>query len=77
MFRSRGPGCLGGVLMGDIQFEVDGATAADGTDLAPVLHHDPLRSDLRGYLDRGTESLRNVGLATTGRDAELTPASSG
>lgn len=58
-------------------FGVDGATAADGTDLEPVLHHDPLRSDLRGYLDRGTESLRNVGLATTGRDAELTPASSG
>ncbi|MDM7892697.1 alpha/beta hydrolase [Curtobacterium caseinilyticum] len=58
-------------------FGVDGATAADGTDLAPVLHHDPLRSDLRGYLDRGTESLRNVGLATTARDAELTPASSG
>lgn len=28
-------------------------------------------------VDRGTESLRNVGLATTGRDAELTPATPG
>ncbi|MGW8432064.1 alpha/beta hydrolase [Curtobacterium citreum] len=58
-------------------FGADGTTGADGTDLAPVLHHDPLRSDLHGYLDRGTESLRNVGLATTGRDAELTPATPG
>ena len=64
-------------VFGVTVFGADGTTDADGTDLAPVLHHDPLRSDLHGYLDRGTESLRNVGLATTGRDAELTPGTPG
>ncbi|MCJ1713412.1 alpha/beta hydrolase [Curtobacterium sp. VKM Ac-2922] len=55
-------------------FGSDGTTTAGGERLKPVLHHDPLNGDGQGYLDRGTESVHNVGLATTGRDTELSPA---
>lgn len=51
----------------------DGATTAGGQELTPVLHHAPLHADGHGYLNRDTEAVHNVGLATTGRDAELTP----
>ncbi|PZE85007.1 hypothetical protein [Curtobacterium sp. MCBD17_032] len=44
----------------------------DGTEPRPVLHHDPLDADGSGYLDRNTETLRNVGAATTGHDEDLT-----
>ncbi|MGU3410030.1 alpha/beta hydrolase [Microbacterium sp. M1A1_1b] len=54
-------------------FGADGTTIVGGERLNPVLHHDPLNADGRGYLDLNTEVLRNVGLATTGQDAELTP----
>ncbi|MBT1668330.1 alpha/beta hydrolase family protein [Curtobacterium flaccumfaciens pv. flaccumfaciens] len=55
-------------------FGADGTTTKGGEKLNSVLHHDPLNSDRRGYLDRGTETLHNVGLALSGRDDELTPA---
>jgi len=55
-------------------FGADGTTTKGGEKLNSVLHHDPLNSDRRGYLDRGTETLHNVGLAINGRDDELTAA---
>lgn len=55
-------------------FGADGTTVQGGEKLNSVLHHDPLNGDRRGYLDRGTETLHNVGLAINGRDDELTPA---
>jgi hypothetical protein len=36
------------------------------------LHHDPQNVDGSGYLDRNTETLHNVGAATTGHDEDLT-----
>jgi hypothetical protein len=57
-------------------FGANGTTAADGRKLQPVLHHDPLNSDLKGYLDRDTETIYNVGRATIGLDDELTPPGS-
>ncbi|ROQ06921.1 MULTISPECIES: alpha/beta hydrolase [unclassified Curtobacterium] len=57
-------------------FGANGTTAADGRKLKPVLHHDPLNSDLKGYLDRDTETIYNVGRATIGLDDELTPPGS-
>jgi len=60
-----------------------GATVfgADGEPDDPKLHpttaHDAVsgtdKDDSYGYLDRGSESLRNVALATTGRGREVTP----
>jgi hypothetical protein len=46
---------------------------ASGRDLGAVLHHDPLNADGGGYLDSDTETLYNVGAATTGHDDDLTP----
>lgn len=53
-------------------FGADGGTGSDGQPLSSVLHHAPVFQDQRGYLDRGTESLHNVALATTGQDELLT-----
>lgn len=50
------------------------AGRGEGQTLASVLHHAPVFKDHRGYLDRGTESLHNVALATTGQDELLTGA---
>ncbi|UBQ01525.1 alpha/beta hydrolase [Curtobacterium sp. TXMA1] len=55
-------------------FGADGGTGSEGQTLASVLHHAPVFKDHRGYLDRGTESLHNVALATTGQDELLTGA---
>lgn len=57
-------------------FGADGGTGSEGRTLASVLHHAPAFKDHRGYLDRGTESLHNVALATTGQDELLTGARS-
>lgn len=54
-------------------FGADGTTADDGTRLLGVWHHDVLNGDGHGYLDADTETLRNVGLATTGHVDQLTP----
>ncbi|MGN7190894.1 alpha/beta hydrolase [Curtobacterium sp. MCBA15_004] len=53
-------------------FGADGGTGSEGQTLSSVLHHAPVFKDHRGYLDRGTESLHNVALATTGQDELLT-----
>lgn len=53
-------------------FGADGGTGSEGQTLSPVLHHAPVFGDERGYLDRGTESLHNVALATTDQDELLT-----
>lgn len=57
---------------GAMTFGANGGTAADGTTTNPVLHHDPLNADGGGYLDQNTETLYNVGAATTGRKDKLT-----
>jgi len=57
---------------GATTFGANGGTAADGTTTNPVLHHDPLNADGGGYLDQNTETLYNVGAATTGRKDKLT-----
>ncbi|MCA5923775.1 hypothetical protein [Curtobacterium oceanosedimentum] len=48
-------------------------TAAFGlTEGNPVLDHGVHTGDKRGYLDKGTESLRNVGLISTGQGDKVT-----
>lgn len=46
---------------------------AGGHGLNAVREHGALTSDGSGYLDRRTESLRNVALATTGHGASVSP----
>lgn len=48
-------------------FEVD-----DGAQGNPVLDHGVHTGGKRGYLDKGTESLRNVGLISTGQGDKVT-----
>jgi pimeloyl-ACP methyl ester carboxylesterase len=57
---------------GATTFGANGGQAPDGSELRPVLHHDPQNVDGSGYLDRNTETLHNVGAATTGHDEDLT-----
>jgi ElaB/YqjD/DUF883 family membrane-anchored ribosome-binding protein len=45
----------------------------EGSDLAPVLDHLASTETSNGYLDIGTESLRNVALATTGQGQSVSP----
>ena len=48
-------------------------SVAGGPDLNPVTDHGAITSNGTGYLDKRTESLRNVALATIGRAASLSP----
>lgn len=52
---------------GGTAFEVD-----DGAQGNPVLDHGVHTGGKRGYLDKGTESLRNVGLISTGQGDKVT-----
>lgn len=61
-----------GPEFGATTFGANGGPAPDGTQLRPVLHHDPQNADGSGYLDRNSETLYNVGAATTGHDEDLT-----
>lgn len=49
---------------------------AGGDGLSPVTDHGALTSNETGYLDKRTESLRNVVLATTGHGALVSPYTS-
>lgn len=52
--------------------ETFGADGADGFD--PVKDHGVHTASGNGYLDPGTESLRNVAKTTTGHGDRVTPA---
>jgi hypothetical protein len=50
--------------------DVFGVGSADG--LNPVRDHGAHTEDGGGYFDRGTQSLRNIALATTGQGDQIT-----
>lgn len=56
---------------GATPFGTDGIVT-DGGDVNPVEDHGTHTGNGRGYLDLGTESLRNVGFATTGHPDDIT-----
>ncbi|MBM7473857.1 alpha/beta hydrolase [Curtobacterium herbarum] len=57
---------------GATPFGADGVTDADGDELKGVKDHGVSTPDGEGYLDPGTESLTNIGFATTGQADRMT-----
>ncbi|MGR6742430.1 alpha/beta hydrolase [Microbacterium sp. F1-18] len=57
----------------DPSFGAKGFSVAGTNGMSPVTDHAVSTSEGNGYLDPGTESLRNVAFATVGRGSEVTP----
>lgn len=49
-------------------------TDSEGSELNPVVNHITSTPNGGGYLDRNTESLKNIALATVGQDSTMTSA---